>query len=253
MKSFLNVAFASLLLCLFAWGSQAGAPALQPWIWLQSDCQSCPLFISIENEELNTTKVREFIRALESSKFELVSLYQSDPQEYNLLAHMAVGILGRESKFFRSWRYQAKENLQWAVSLVKTVRVYLSEEEDFVEVNSRGPTQIKIIPAKIAEVYNITPDQLKNPTAAARATMGYLIEALKELKKRAQNNNWEFVNEQTYSDYLPYIYFGASRKLRDRSATPDKNLYIKAMREYMSWVKLYELPPLEKDLALPQF
>lgn len=210
------------------------------WQWQQSNCQTCAFTIVTKDEALETEKVQRFLRALENSKFEIIQLYNSDPQEYNLLAHMAIGILGRESQFFDSWRYFAKENAQWMVSLIKISRAMLSDDDIDVPANSRGPTQIKDVPDLIEKHYGIVPDTLYIPENAARATMGFLIEALRELKQRAANNNWEFVTKDTYVDYLPYIYFGSSGKLRNRTATPEKNLYVQTMKRYMTWVDLYE-------------
>lgn len=207
---------------------------------MQSNCQTCSIRFSTDREELRSPKVEDFLRAIESNKDDLIEIYGSDPQEYNLLALMAVGIIGKESEFFNSPRYMVKETIPGAVTILKTVRAYLSPENDRVTPNSRGPTQIKTVPKLIAYHYGITPDDLKRPRAAAVATMGFLIEALQELKVRAKNNNWEFVTKATYADYLPYIYFGSVGKLKNRTATPDKNLYVQAMRKYMAWVKIYE-------------
>lgn len=212
-----------------------------PWKWTKSQCQNCPIMFETKHPYLESEQVQKFIRTLESEKFELIKLYGSDPQEYNLLAQMAIGILGQESQFFRSWRYKTKEELQWSVSLAKSLKVMITPEEDRASLNSRGPTQIKIIPAKIAAHYGITPNNVEEPENAALATMGYLIEALRELKQRAKNNKLEFVTKATYVDYLPYIYFGKSRSLIERTVTPNQNKYVRAMKNYMSWVRIHEV------------
>lgn len=216
------------------------SPYYKEWKWMQSTCQNCAIRFSTDREELRNPKVEDFLYAIERQKQNLLEIYKSDPQEYNLLALMAVGIIGRESEFFNSPRYAVKEAVPWAVSVIKAVQVYLSPENDRVTPSSRGPTQIKVIPKLIAQHYGITPSDLKKPRAAAVATMGFLIEALQELKTRARNNNWDFVTKATYADYLPYIYFGSIGQLKNRTATPDRNLYIQSMRKYMAWVKIYE-------------
>lgn len=210
------------------------------WAWLESDCRDCNIVFLSERPELHTPKVQAFIRALENSKAEIVAMYQADPQEYNLLAQMAIGILGRESKFFESRRYRLKEDYPTLVSVVKAVQAYLNGRSP--SASSRGPTQIKIVPELIENRYGVTPDNLWVPENAARATMGFLIEALAELKQRARNNRWEFVTPETYADYLPYIYFGAVGQLRNRTATPETNLYIREMKGYMGWLEMYERP-----------
>lgn len=214
----------------------------QPWRWGQGRCQNCPIFILPKNLELESERVYAFIQALEDRKAEITEMYHSDGQEYNLLARLAVGILGRESHFFTSPRYVIKENSQWAVSVAKIVRNYVVGIKRPPMLNSRGPTQIKIIPGPIAEKYKMTPDDLYIPENAAIATMGYLIEALAELKRRVAMGQWTYITPETYGDYLPYIYFGSKRQLVNGTATPDQNLYIRDMRVYMSWIEIYEGP-----------
>lgn len=210
------------------------------WEWLKNDCSNCELYILTNAVELRTEKVQLFVQALGLHKSELQMLYKIHGAEYNLLAHMAVGILGRESEFFTSTRYQFKENFPVLVRIAKIIRHMIDGSEKNVSNNSRGPTQIKVVPKKVAAAYGITPDDLHIPDNAAIATMGFLIESLNELKRRIPLNKLENVTPETYVDYLPYIYFGSSGALVKKTATPDKNLYVQAMKHYMSWVEVYE-------------
>ncbi len=237
--SFLTYLFAAIVTC-FAQKSQAFE--FVPWVFGTSTCQDCAIEIEILQDEIKTEKVEAFIETLESEKFVLIDLYESDPQEYNLLAHMAVGILGRESEFFTSARYHVKESSQWLVTAIKTINNYLNGSENGVSRNSRGPTQIKLVPGRIQDHYGYNEEDLADPRAAAVSTMGILIEGLRELKQRAKNNQWDFITPSTYDDYLPYIYFGGTRRIKDGSATPDKNIYVKEMKNYMSWVRIWEVP-----------
>lgn len=210
------------------------------WKWLESNCDNCELAIVLTDPRIQKPRVSRFVSTLAHAKQDLMEIYSVDGGEYNLLAHMAVGILGRESEFFESRRYRIKENLQSAVTLAKVMENFFAGEEITASPNSRGPTQIKVVPEKIAETYGVTPRTLYIPENAALATMGFLIEALQELKRRAHNNGLEHINETTYVDYLPYIYFGATRALIKRTATPEKNIYVHDMKYYMTWVELYE-------------
>lgn len=211
----------------------------KPWQWMNSRCGNCELFIQTIHPDLQTEKVQLFIQALSLHKSDLQMFYKIDSNEYNLLAHMAVGILGRESEFFKSTRYQVKETFPGIVRLAKIMRSVFSDDIP-LNGNSRGPTQIKVVPYTVGRAYGIETDQLGTPDKAAIATMGFLIEALGELKRRVVKNDLTFVNPTTYVDYLPYIYFGSTRSLIKKTATPDKNLYVKDMKKYMTWVELYE-------------
>ena len=212
----------------------------QPWEWQKSRCSNCELFVQALHPDLQSEKVQLFIQALSLHKSELQMFYKIDGDEYNLLAHMAIGILGRESLFFKSLRYQMKETAPGLVRLAKILRYVFSDTNASLTDNSRGPTQIKIVPYTINRAYGIDPEELYVADNAAIATMGFLIEALGELKRRVVKNNLDFVTPATYVDYLPYIYFGSTRALIKKTATPETNLYVKDMKKYMKWVALYE-------------
>ena len=211
-----------------------------PWEWQKSTCTNCEVFLLPTRDEVRTEKVRLFIQALAAHKAELQELYGVDGREYNLLAHMSVGILGRESLFFPSRRYRLKEAMPWAVRLAKILEIYIEGSNKKPSDNSRGPTQIKIVPTKVADRYGIEPDNLYIPENAAIATVGYLIEALGELKRRIVTNKLDFITPANYVDYLPYIYFGGTRALVQKTATPESNGYVRDMKRYMSWIEVYE-------------
>lgn len=202
------------------------------WRWGQSKCDQCGIYFQVQSNHEFDDRVLVFKRTLEDEKQRILEIYQSDPQEYNLLAWMALGILGKESRFYESGRYKIKEAFPWMVTGAKIIKS--SIKGGAVSENSRGPTQIKIVPDIIAYYYKISSKDLDNPKAAAVATMGFLIESLHELKNRARNNKLTHINENTYVDYLPYIYFGRAKALIDRTATPEKNIYVQQMKKNMA-------------------
>lgn len=214
------------------------------WQWLRSDCLDCDIILLPIRPEVQTEKVQLFTQALSAHKAGLQQLYQISGAEYNFLAHMSVGILGRESLFFKSQRYKLKEMLPWAVHLGKIIESYLLGNQGKVSNNSRGPTQIKVVPEKVARHYGIRNDNLYLPENAAIATVAYLIEALRELKQRVVMNDLNFINAGNYVDYLPYIYFGGTKFLIQKNATPESNQYVRDMKRYMSWFELYERKPM---------
>lgn len=212
---------------------------LQPFHYNTSTCEECGLYIRPQSGIPWDARVLAFVNALETEKQTLMSLYSASSQDYNLLAHMAMGILGRESNFFQSGRYQLKETFPWLVRGLKIVEAKVKNKN--LSPNSRGPTQIKTVPDLIAQHYQIQSEELANPESAAVATMGFLIEALTELRNRAKNNNLDFITPETYVDYLPYIYFGQSKAISNRTATPEKNLYVRSMKNHMKKFELFEV------------
>jgi hypothetical protein len=225
----------------------------RPWKWSEPEpAQPANTFVMIPvHEEVRYDKAKEFINALASNKAELMELYKDKApvtdDEYVMLARMAVGFLGAESEFFRSSRYLMKEACIFCFAAAKWGASMLGLADN--DTMSRGPIQMKNVPDLIEQKYGITADDLNDPTNAARAIMGYLIEALQQLKRTAANNGLDHINKDTYVDYLPYIYFGSSHKLISRTATPDKNLYIQKMRTYMDWVEIHSRTNAQPMLA----
>jgi hypothetical protein len=275
---------------------------LIPWTWQKNSCETCGIHFEIvgdinavEDMEAKEKWVRRyayinppllavfktsdadaklrteaFIKTLSNQKQNILKLYGSETtsQEYNLLASIAVGILGQESRFFANWRYLAKRNAQWAITEWKIVKAILKENKDGDDVklspleaaksiirtkdaiidkedvlaNSKGPTQIKDVPDRISQFYNMSEKDLWTPQYSAVATMGFLIEALQQLRRTARNNKMtDIINDNTIVDYLPYIYFGGTKKILNRTATPDKNIYVNHMKNFMKKVKISEV------------
>jgi hypothetical protein len=128
------------------------------WNWANSGkqaCLDCQLFLLPANTQLESDQVYAYLQTLEQEKATLLKLYPSDPHEYNYLAQVSVGILGRESLFFRAKRYFVKEYFQPGVNFTKLMRKYLGFIKGVSSRNSRGPTQIKDIPEKISQFYKV--------------------------------------------------------------------------------------------------
>lgn len=208
------------------------------WQLDSSNCDRCEIKILASNPYLLTNEVHDFLQALGDYKFELMDIYGVHGQEYNLLAHMAVGILGRESQFFKSRRYILKESAPALISLAKNIVAFAKNKAP--NNNSRGPTQIKIIPEKIYNYYGFETSALYIPRNAAIATMGFLINALTELRRQVRVKKLNHITRDKIVDYLPYLYFGATKALYNKTATPEKNLYVQQMKRYMTWVQVYE-------------
>ena len=220
---------------------------LRRWQWGKSTCFACPIRIVTpkSEREMQSPEAQAFFRAIEDEKPTLMALFGVDGQQYNLLAHMAVGILGQESRFFQSELYHLKERIPLGVRILKRLRIMkeriVNNRNRPMTVNSRGPTQIKEIPDAIREHYKFNEDQLGVPRNAAVATMGFLIRALRQLRTRIANNQLSFVNSSNYVDYLPYLYFGSRQMLLDGKAEPDRNVYVRNMKAWMNMTLIYEL------------
>ena len=236
-----------------------------------------PIEIDIKDPRYDTKTSREFVGALESEKATIMKLYDLDNDEYNDLARYAFGILGNESEFGENWRYTVKEAFPFGVAFIKDTKkkVLKKTKEEYKKAkteegfwsalgsgistyfkelvnrdvrlltgqitaknNSRGPTQIKTVPSKIKDHYKITKDNISEPKNSAIATMGFLAEAMVELKNRAKS--YPAITRENRLDYLHYIYMGSTHEIKNKTATPDKNIYLRQLKEYLKGVKLYQ-------------
>lgn len=220
--------------------------AISEWTWRnRGQCWNCRIIIEIKDRAIDTENVQKFITALMANKQSILSLYpnynnkQDLSDKYNLLAQMAIGILGNESKFFESYKYKIKESMPFAISAMKEVQKMINEDYK-VTPNSRGPTQIKFIPTKYVEYFKLNASNLNQPENAAIATMGVLFEKLHQLEFYAEKFNLKEVNVETIVDYLPYFYYGNGKAVINRTAEPHRNEYVIQLKKNMSMVHLFE-------------
>ncbi|WP_417335109.1 hypothetical protein [Halobacteriovorax marinus] len=185
----------------------------------------------ITNKDYQTKTAVQFMGEIDSRKSEITKLYNLTDHEYNELSKLAFGILGNESQFGESSRYHVKEALPWLVAIAKGNGTNTS-------MNSRGPTQIKKVPPKIAKKYGVTKENLTDPKKAAVATMGFLAQALDELK--AKERFHPDINADNRFDYIHYIYMGKSREITKATATPMKNIYFKQILNFNKGLEVYE-------------
>ncbi len=229
-----------------------------------------PLKIYIKDAAIDSQVTRAYVEALASEKGHLMSLYRLSNVEYNQLAAIAFGILGRETKFGTSIKYLWKETNQSEIWQFKLAKKKLRDSVKAVETrdaskffawktwkvapNSRGLTQIKAVPETIEQDYCINEENLNDPRMTAVATVGFLAESLKILKNRVRNRELMYINDANLFDYVLYVYFGSMRQLVNpildyktasiinEVATPARNLYIQTVRRHMQALALFELP-----------
>lgn len=191
-----------------------------------------PLTTVITDPALRNPVSIEFVATLDREKEKLMEIYKLENDDYNELARLSFGILGNESQFGQSQRYWIKEQFPWLVALLK------GEGFD-TSANSRGPTQIKTVPRLIAENFGVTKDSLIKPEHSAVATLGFLAEALNELKVRERNH--PDITPYNRFEYLHYIYTGRHLEINRGTATPEQNIYYRNMRAAAGQLEQTEL------------
>ncbi len=181
------------------------------------------LFIIRDFEVARNPVAFEFVTALQLERVALKKIYNLSDNTYFELSRLTLGILEVETFFGRSPKYHLKENLPEVVSLLKWV---LRGKQT---PNSRGLTQIKIVPEAIARYYGVKKEDLADPYVAAIATMGYLAEALPWLRNLQRKYNPDSMNPENFYDHLIYIYSGRVIQILQNTSTPERNIYISRM------------------------
>lgn len=221
------------------------------------------LRILIKDDSVATPLTQEYVDTISREKASLMAIYGLSNEDYNRLAAIAFGILGRETKFGRSFKYKFKEHTQSLIAgykdLRQDVRNWIHGTDRSAPLNSRGLTQIKDVPEKIERYYCADENGLNDPRVTAVATMGFLAESLRILKNRVRNKQLTYVTSENLFDYVLYVYFGSMRKLvnpyidyktgrqiRD-IATPELNLYVRTVKGYMRSLAFFE----NRELGLP--
>jgi hypothetical protein len=201
---------------------------------------------------------KRFVKALGSYKQILMHSYNLTDSQYNKLAVMAFGILGVETKFTGSLKYKGKEQLPGLVKMGKHLKQFSKilkssngnlqtaweAASQSVDLNSRGGTQIKMIPAKIFQLFHLRRKDLDAPEWSAVATIGFLADSLAEIRTMVQNAQPQgqllFINKDNIYDYIPFIYLGKVNLLKNGTANAAQEPYDQAIRRNMHFIGLFE-------------
>ncbi len=209
------------------------------WEWQKSNCQNCDWIIIPSNENVTNDLTMRFINTLIAESHHITKIYNINKQEYILLSKLAVAVLGAESFFYLNQNYLIKDQLTPIRQFVKKLRSMAFNKA--YNRPSRGPTQIKIIPKKIKEYYQIQDDQLFIPEFAAVSTIGYLIESHKELKQRIKNNKLKHhLQVSNNIENLAYMYIGLTNLVVQNIKPKAGNSYVTQVLRYFNWTIVYE-------------
>lgn len=202
----------------------------------------------------------QFARALDEHREDVLTLYKNriNSRDYSRLAVLAFGIMGVESRYAQSnWYFLKRWTPDAAITAAKCLQKIIPEPSikglknidtsacDHLPGVSHGPTQMKEIPRPIQEHFGVTVSSLyRNPSHAAVATMGFLIEmksALFDLKKKYPVQLAE-MNEENYIDYLVYFYQGKGRRIL-KGEKPDikKNRYLESLKIHLNAMQVHQM------------
>ena len=212
-------------------------------------------FNEINDNQMNQIKEenrRDFIQGIEESKEDLMREFDIDSSTYNKFASLALGIAEQESKFGTSVMYRVKNAIpEEKYSTVKRISNALSELKEFdfqgaidaldsdktkVSHRSRGITQMKIEgdnkeTQEVYDKFGITNESLED---ANKSAVGTMIRLLSVYKNEVMGR--DFVNQEEEvidpRDVVLYKYSGQNRQIKNKTATPERNIYIQNVKNY---------------------
>lgn len=211
-----------------------------------------PITIELKNRTLDPNynhNATVFAETISRNKYQLQKQFNLSNYEYNKLSQLAMGIADQESKFGTSTKYKMKNGVSINQDLIAVKHFFvdhLIKGKPLVS-NSRGITQIKygddVKNKELQNLYNQfgihSGDDLDNIENSAKATM---IRLAFIYNSEIKGRNFTDAGNKPVSpwDALLYTYNGTKYNLRNKSATPELNRYIKNINRYANNFKYTE-------------
>lgn len=211
------------------YGTQEGEKKLWDDYNTTSDRRYNPLLIYKKNPSDDLEYEGNIIRyanTLMNAKQTLQSDFNLDSYTYDKLAQLAMGIAQQETKFNTSRRKKLKD-----ITPDFVLDVIRGDSN-----RSRGATQIKLQGDNsemqtIYKKYHIDEDNIEDLGKAALATMARLAYMY---NNEVRGRHFKGANNSNVSpwDALLYKWMGRNEELRNRTATPQENIYIRNVHRY---------------------
>lgn len=225
------------------------------------------------NEEYDKNR-KEYATAIVNNKKELQEKFNLSSDEYNHLAELALGLAEQETKFGTAYSYKAKQHIgEEAVSYLKGLQKSIKPTggrnllkgwnvlEAINSLNpgehikhyltgtkmaqSRGYTQIKNKSdnKELQEIYKqlgIDSESIKQADKSAIATIARLAYMYNNEVKGRQ---FKTANGNDLNPYhaLMYKWLGKNDELKNKTATPTENNYIRNVNEYSRNFDMYDI------------
>lgn len=183
---------------------------------------------------------KNYAQAIVNNKRELQKRFNLTSDEYNRLAELALGLAEQESKFGTSTKYKIKENTPDA--MLDIAKYVIRRNKGAI---SRGYTQIKNKSdnKELQEIYkelNIDDDNIYNADKSAIATIARLAYMY---NNEVKGRNFKTAEGNDLNPYhaLMYKWLGKNNELRNQTATPTKNKYIRNVNQYSRNFDMYDM------------
>lgn len=191
------------------------------------------------DEEYDNNR-KAYASSIVNNKKALQQRFNLTSDEYNHLAELALGIAEQESKFGTANRYKIKDWIpDWMMDTVK----YLYRGNS--GARSRGYTQIKNKSdnEELRKIYNelgIDDKSIKSADKSAIATIARLAYIY---NNEVRGKNFKTADDNNLNPYhaLMYKWLGKNNELKNKTATPNKNIYIRNVNKYSRNFDMYDI------------
>ena len=191
------------------------------------------------DEEYDNNR-KAYASSIVNNKKALQQRFNLTSDEYNHLAELALGIAEQESKFGTANRYKIKD---WIPDWMMDTGKYLYRGNS--GARSRGYTQIKNKSdnEELRKIYNelgIDDKSIKSADKSAIATIARLAYMY---NNEVRGRNFKTADGNDLNPYhaLMYKWLGKNNELKNKTATPSKNLYIRNVNEYSRNFDMYDI------------
>lgn len=219
-------------------------------------------FIKTGNKEYDTNR-QNYAQSLVNNKKRIQQKLGLTSSEYDNLAELALGIAEQESKFGTSKRYKVKQALgEAAVSIAKGAqsesivmperwgnsvpglwdlsRAYIAGNK---KAQSRGFTQIKTKGdnKELRELYKELGITNVNILEADKSALATIIRLAYMYNTEVRGRKFEGKNniEVSPQDALLYKWNAHGNRLKNKTATPEKNIYVQNVHRFAENFGLY--------------
>lgn len=191
------------------------------------------------DEEYDNNR-KAYASSIVNNKKALQQRFNLTSDEYNHLAELALGIAEQESKFGTANRYKIKDWIpDWMMDTVK----YLYRGNS--GARSRGYTQIKNKSdnEELRKIYNelgIDDKSIKSADKSAIATIARLAYMY---NNEVRGRNFKTADGNNLNPYhaLMYKWLGKNNELKNKTTTPNKNIYIRNVNKYSRNFDMYDI------------
>ena len=224
------------------------------------DRRSTPIKIEYDGWDgilgVRGNNIDKLIDGIVSNKAALQKAFKISDQHYNKIAHIALGLIGQESKYGTHRNYIAKKALSsFDIGLLdeknpqKTgitgldVAKYVMGNNTY---DSLGMGQIKMEgdneeTQRYYKMFGVTPENVYSDEKTAEAIMIRLLSMYNNEVRGRKFKDKETEHEVDSYDALLYFYKGGdmARVLRSGEAIVGRNTYVNAVKDYMKNFKIY--------------